>query len=297
MKRHLLFLLCSLLLYSGRGQTNIYHPFPYSNAVWCENGYWADGTCYYNSKDVYFIKGDSVAGGLTYTVLCSSGWSFSMFCGGYSTFDNSYPSLILQNAEAKRVYIRESGSNKLLYDFNLSLHDTLRNTKLCPANTNFVSSIDSVFMGEQYRKRFWISTLDGQNNDYVALIEGVGSTFGLFGYLSPPFESGRFLEGFSDTVQYNQAKSYCGIDVGIYEPPKLEMVMVFPNPVKEELTLISKEDLLMEINIYDITGRIVLRKHFTKTVTLQTEYLDRGVYFYKLKNKDGAIYSGKIVKE
>jgi hypothetical protein len=238
-----------------------------------------------------------VIGGLTYTVICRSGWGFSMLCGEYWTFEDAFLALILQNTEAKRVYIRESGSNKLLYDFNLSLYDTLRSTALCPANTNFVSSIDSVFMGEQYRKRFWISTLDGQNNNYVALIEGVGSTFGLFGFLSPPQESGGFLEGFSDTVQYNHAKSYCGIDVGIKETPTLEMVRIFPNPVKDELTLFAKEDLAMEVNLYDVTGRIVLTKSFEKTVTLQIEYLVRGVYFYKLKSIDGAIYSGKIVKE
>lgn len=72
---------------------------------------------------------------------------------------------------------------------------------------------------------------------------------------------------------------------------------IFPNPVKDELTIVTSENKQVELRLYDITGRNVLKTSFTKTVTLQIEQFGRGAYIYELRNDAEVVEVGKIIKE
>ena len=75
----------------------------------------------------------------------------------------------------KKVYFFENGNDTLAYDFNLNIGDTLPVTCLNVLNNNYVQSIDSVLVGSQYHKRFWIS--DDNSINYASLIEGLNNIF------------------------------------------------------------------------------------------------------------------------
>ncbi len=161
-------------------QTSIYHPFPDSDAVW---NFHYHAYCFYNGDgdDNYSIvmTGDTLINGENYHQLKTP------FIESYSTGNCGYNQIgyrgaIREDVVEKKVYYvpPASTSEELLYDFNLEVGDTVKgyiNTSLMPDDVDVVLSIDSVLVGSTYRKRWNINNCYG-----ISIIEGVGSTYGLF---------------------------------------------------------------------------------------------------------------------
>jgi hypothetical protein len=70
---------------------------------------------------------------------------------------------------------------------------------------------------------------------------------------------------------------------------------VYPNPVKDMLTITGNENITA-VQVYDLAGRQVKSADvLNNQVSLQS--LAKGTYIVKFKNASGAAYSSKIVKE
>jgi hypothetical protein len=85
-------------------------------------------------------------------------------------------------------------------------------------------------------------------------------------------------------------------NIGIKEQNANTDINISPNPFSNELNFIinNKED--SEIILYDITSRKLLQQQFTNSVTLNTSQLANGIYIYEVRNKNGMIKKGKVVK-
>jgi len=85
--------------------------------------------------------------------------------------------------------------------------------------------------------------------------------------------------------------------VGIHTPDFQNEEYLFPNPVTNELNIITNTTVLSEIILYDITSIKLLQQEFINSASLNTEHLIKGIYLYEVRNKNGVIKRGKIVKE
>jgi hypothetical protein len=57
------------------------------------------------------------------------------------------------------------------------------------------------------------------------------------------------------------------------------------------------DHLQSQIIIYDLLSRKLLMETFTNAITLNTEQLANGIYIYELRNANGRIAEGKIVRQ
>ncbi|MBL0340055.1 MAG: T9SS type A sorting domain-containing protein [Bacteroidetes bacterium] len=73
-------------------------------------------------------------------------------------------------------------------------------------------------------------------------------------------------------------------------------VLIYPNPVVNELTVKSDNNQQLDFKLYDITLRKVLSKTFSNSTIINLEQFKSGVYLYEIVNKEGMIKQGKIVK-
>ncbi len=100
----------------------------------------------------------------------------------------------------------------------------------------------------------------------------------------------------SDTAQ----EVYCNwVAAGVQLPAsQKDLLKLYPNPVKDELTIDIKEAVGLDLRIYDAMGRIVKveHKHEGERIRLNTGDLVPGVYHVRLKNKE-AEYKASFVKE
>ena len=83
--------------------------------------------------------------------------------------------------------------------------------------------------------------------------------------------------------------------VGIEE--EINNLSIYPNPSNGVLN-IQADEVIENVVILDASGRILINESINnKTSILNLEELDKGIYFYELRNADGKISRGKIIKE
>jgi len=230
--KKLLFLLFIFWASASNAQTSIYHPFPDSNAQW-NIYYWEYGWPgvfeeFYSIE----ISGDTTINSLQYHKLFtpyiqSSGISKS------NQISSGYNGAIRQDTVNRKVYIipRFELVEQLLYDFTLQVGDTVKGFIEPYGNQkDVVISIDSVLIGDNYRKK-WNINLSYQ----ISVIEGVGSTYGLIekspvtGADFPDISISCFRQN-NNTI-YPDTITNCDLITAIHPIPKTnDLINVFPNP-------------------------------------------------------------------
>jgi hypothetical protein len=295
-----------LISFSAGAQTSVYHPFPDSGAVWREaqDSY---NSSFYSYNEQLFISGDTVIGPFTYHKIFVKGVSVSyltFLCQWLSgTTYTSLVALIRQDIPNRKVYIYNN-PDSLLYDFNLSVGDTLPRSynHLDTSFSIVVTSIDSLFDGIDYRRRFYLSSGGWFPQDSISIIEGIGSTGGLFFQLEPPFEVTRIMHCFiqNDSIKYHD---YCSIGCDLYIgitniTDKKNLPFLSPNPATNEIRIQNAEFRIENIEILDILGRTINSAFYILNSELKVDVtqLPPGMYFLKVQTEVGT-KSVKFVKE
>jgi hypothetical protein len=155
---------------------------------------------------------------------------------GGTTYYGLFYGVFREDIPGKKVYTYQYGKDTLAYDYNLNAGDTLRGSVLLvgPPDQVYIQSIDSVLVGTNYHKQFWIGGCT------YSLIEGIGSTFGILNPIICPFETGSDLWCFrqNDSVAWSSGPSYyCELITNIGEVQENSSITISENPFTEQTTL------------------------------------------------------------
>lgn len=282
-----------------------YIPFPSSNAMWREGvGGFQCGCC---SEFQYRITGDTIINDLTYHKLQKSGaryyddtgWGW---CSSKVIYTFNYYSGCFRNdSSTRKVYYKGGDGNpeKLWYDFSLSVGDTIPFPHFFDEAILIIQNIDSVIIGENYHQRFHINSISGYCR--FEIIEGIGSTFGLFPATVCPFESQSDLRCFSiDGHRIYPSWSLendCDLVTNIREI-KEHSLLFYPNPVTNQLHIQNNEFNITHIQIFDITGRtmMAITPQNESEIVLNLKSLHAGIYFVRA-TLNGNYVTEKIIKQ
>ncbi len=312
MKRSLLFLLVLWQINIAIAQTNVYHPFPSTSAIWnvSYQDYW-----FYDCREYsYSITGDTIINSITYHKIWKQGKSMLMvdntpspipLCTNQLTSTYSYyAGAIREVLPQKKIYfiLPSSTVDSLLYDFTLNVGDTIKgyfNPNVAPI---VVESIDSILIGTQYRKRWNIPSVCGWGGATPRVIEGIGSVFGLLELPCGIEKNVRILECFSQNNQtlyptYDVANG-CVLITSIKENEKFVSISIYPNPNngKFQLKLMNQKSVTLEIT--DILGNTILKSEIkNETIDIDLSGQSDGIYFVKTIDSKGSFVVKKIVKQ
>ena len=95
------------------------------------------------------------------------------------------------------------------------------------------------------------------------------------------------------TVTKNVICSFSSVD----ETALQNEIALFPNPVTDKLTFTTGTNEWSEIIIYNVASEELMQQEFTGSVEINVAGIAQGLYFYKVRNKNGAYATGKFVKE
>jgi hypothetical protein len=279
-----------------------YTPFPTQAVRWNCNysEVWELANHEYGEADEssYFTVGDTLINGYLYTVLSGTNihtstdryiptnymitnTTFSP-AGGFAAYRN--------DSVNKKVYILYGNTEKVLYDFDVQVGDTIEclsydtaNGWYCnhgwPPGTISVTSIDSVLIDNTYRIR--INFSDGFGSSIIA---GVGSTCGLFNPI------GIFMDWFGGTLEclsvtshniYSVVSGPCEI-LEIDEKSNRHSVTVYPNPANDHI-LINDMMEATDYSIFDSLGRLIKEGKTLNQIDLNG--MENGLYNLVLKTK------------
>lgn len=302
-------LIFTILASTVLAQTTIYHPFPDSNGVWNEEGARIVGglTTKAHWQQRFFINGDTTINATYHKIYCKrieELTSIVSFCSneipGIPVL--SYFGAIRQDTIDRKVYFLSPGSTNdtLLYDFNLSIGDTLP-----PSWRNqiamIVTHIDSIFDGTGYRKYFSLS--DAVHYDSLAIIEGIGSTRGLFYWLNEQYQASNELRCLKQDslILYSDACPYaCDMATNLNDiSEKRYIASISPNPLHSTASLKLNFDFGKAIlRVYDTIGNLVWNQEITyPTTEIQRGQQKNGIYFFCITNEAGQVVTKKILIE
>jgi len=295
-------ILSSAYLYA---QSDTYHPMPTSGAIWREyfGGYEVNCRDYQTT-----ITGDTIIWDKTYqklqqfgvNIMNVSGNCLSHFWNVYNVYIGAYRNDI----PGKKVFFIPPGniSEELLYDFNLELNDKLPESfsyLYSFSDTSYISQVDSILIGDEYHKRYGVSNSIQLN--YVYLIEGIGSSFGLLSELHAPFEFVSMLLCFKqdDVTVYPDQSYECILVTGIDDPVQSAAAFsVSPNPITSGIGVISMPRLSQstDFSLCDVVGNEVLKINNVEQGTiLNAGKLTQGIYLYRVSAGKQVFFTGKLI--
>jgi hypothetical protein len=259
-----------------------YHPFPDTNATWCDERYdngWPESNYFY-----FYYKTD-----------------------GKSTINDTVYTIISDNYDQVRCYLREENKKVfcrltpddpefVLYYFDIDIGDTvILHQCYGESYTGFVESIDSLLIGNEYHKRYYIQCWEWLSFYFT---EGVGSDAGLM-YCDLPwvdFYGNLYCFSLNDTIYQADGSGekslgdcwdYIGIPENITEDIK-----VYPNPTAEYIFVNYDTDSRLEL--YDLSGRLC-RQSQSKYMVVKD--LEGGIYFLRVYSYRGNSFNEyKIIK-
>lgn len=314
-----LFTFLILFLVFETNAQSVYHPFPDSAIVWRGDlgglGFacCCQGVCLHAEHYQHFFNGDTIIGSYSYKKIFKTGNMEDYItgppgcppgCSSYvqTFFSDVYVGGLRQDTALRKVYFADplSGYDTLLYDFNLNAGDTLPGAYNNWSVSNYVLSIDSIFIGNEFHKRFNIAML-GNTSSHVSIIEGIGSTYGLIYSLVIPFEIGNSLQcvTINDVPVYPDTNSICILDAGIDENSLSNVISVSPNPISSSAVVSIHEDFNeVELKIYNSFGSIVRQEKIEgNSFLIKRNGLSPGIYFLKISDKNGRSAISKLVVE
>ncbi len=305
MNKYLLTIATVFFFGISEAQTNIYHPFPDSAAVWNFEAYKWCGVGFDNWQHNFSITtaGDTTINSISYKklsvpieIVISNGQCFGL---GSWTIPGHYVGAFRQNTQSKKVYFiaPDSTTEHLLYDFNLNVGDTVKGyleSFATPKDT--VISIDSVLVGSTYRKRWNINS--GYN---ISIIEGIGSTYGLTekspGVLTDMSDYTITCFRQNNQTLYPDTAAICELLTALNGNHfQVDNSSVTPNPFTDRILVKTSNSDLMNLTIYNLFGEKLIQQNFNKQVEISTAVLPDGVYIYQIESKSGFIKTGKLVK-
>ncbi|MEO5673122.1 MAG: T9SS type A sorting domain-containing protein [Chitinophagales bacterium] len=285
----------TLLVSQCFSQANVYHPFPLDGGEWRAdyfNSYCA-GLC---EQRRYYTVGDTIIDSLKYKKLYGD-----IVPEAGNSFYEQYFGGLREDTINKTIFFWAAFSPEeiALFNYDLDSGDVAPGTYLHLENdTMIVIGIDSILIGNDFHKRFNLSTSTGYP---AALIEGVGWSGGL---ILEPMSS---LIGWEVTYNLKCLKingvlvyedtSYtypaCDLPLGITELHQSEQnIVLYPNPVSvnSTLTLKSNSQERCFITIFDLTGTPVYHSSFLEelNIFLSSNEFTAGCYLVKISEANYA---------
>jgi hypothetical protein len=254
---------------------------------------------------IYYLSGDSAIGDIEYKKVyeireIEHRWMAPpphQDCDS-KTLYNEFRILLRQ--DGKKMYVNENGTEHLLYDFDLAVGDTLPITWNMLTEGIYVTDIDSIFMGDHYRKVFYLNEVWGMEN---FIIEGVGSNLGLLEEFPMPmlnYPSNLLCFTLNDTTYFPGFGEDCDLTVNTSFVEKDFHVRIAPNPVKDRLRIDHHLDSnIQQVIVYDCYGRKLFVKPENITphsLEVNLSHLSQGFYILELQFGPTVLTRIKVIK-
>lgn len=296
-KKHIFFLLSSLIILPFIVTAQNYISFPDSGAVWKETYWWQPSPFFYNGIGDTYLEGDTVFNDTIYKKIYNL--RRDVYCSDIIITGPDFDGGIREDTINKKVFYRwkANSNDKLMYDYNLQVGDTLPMEMLWFTFNYgvYVSDIDTITSFDGIDRRVWYLDYEEPFEGWPQIIEGIGCTSGLLGGIEPYWEGWNELLCFSidgDEI-WRSWRDTCYVftdscaTVGIHETSHPEVsIKYYPNPVKTSTTISFVLNQIQTINnylwVFDLYGKEVSSYKFhDKSFSIKSP-ANEGVYIVRV---------------
>ncbi len=243
----------------------------------------------------------------------------------YKTLGTYY---VREDQAAKKVYIRYNDSDhglidnedRVLYDYNLKVNDTVTSHQFFGDYTSWVTDIDSTKINGTWHKVWHFTGAKSGGNGYLFynVIEGIGCTNGFDYPVNTPEPDGAyqlvcFMNNGINPELSTAVPSYGMYYASVAEfdnkdncPLGIEAIntktnnsVIFPNPIDESSKVVLPYTIKSgSMTIIDQLGKVITSTFVQNKseITLGNNIHTSGVYLYRVTdNESGKVFSGRFV--
>ena len=297
----LLFLLISQNLFSQTnffqtGATWGYHTIEKGDTPWDTHRDWLDQIT---------ITGDTTINGMSYKKL-ETHTQYSIIYPQNSTLNTvgyyfSFGQYLRYDSLTFKVYVYRDfdSTESLMYDYNLSISDTI------PALYHFkIDSIENISLFGFTSRKFYISPDSSYGSSVIIdyIIEGMGSSIGLT--TLDPYMLTVSSETYTELICFQLGNdvypwgSFCDLSIGINEINDITSAFnIFPNPTDGNITIsLPKQSPFTNVTISNAFGQEMSQAKYSNQSRLELEIKgESGLYFVRVVEGDKiGVY--KVVK-
>lgn len=315
---HTLLLIALTSSVLGQSAPDDYHHFE-DSSIWrvdYEYHNHVQFPCSINYSFQYYFDGDTMINSFLHKKLYrSSVQTDTVSCPNLSGLwadapISGYMGALLEDSVANRTYFvfENSSIDSLLFDYNMVLGDTLRGClphRFMYYDTVMVTSVDSVEVNGDYRKRWGFSPVNLPWNVEPIIIQGVGSNMGLFDPINTYANDFTerylicYLEG-EEVVFSTDHSSTQGCNlVNVSEIPEASILSAYPNPTTGQVHIsLSSLESSLTIGVFNCLGELEMEETRKSVQSFDYQLPDRsGIYYIQLTTADGLVRTLKVVKE
>jgi len=73
-------------------------------------------------------------------------------------------------------------------------------------------------------------------------------------------------------------------------------ILVYPNPTFSEIMVKAQNNELTYLDLVDVTGKVILKKEFTQSTSLDVSHIAKGMYYLNLKSIEGKLTKQIIIE-
>jgi hypothetical protein len=312
-KVYLLLFVCVLCFKNSEAQS--YTPFMIQNSHWVSLNAFCDMGQSYSTFFEDWTEEDTLINGTIHTKLYERYRMGITDCGNIFSFWSSggpyAPTLIgylRQDTISKTVFLlkKDSVAESLLYDFGLSLGDTIYSPEINSYGA-IVRSVDSLIHGTNVYRKLNFSLCDSTTQSWYysfSWIEGLGSSAGFLNPFNDSHFSWNELLCFTNNneIIYTSWRGAQGCSITqIGEVARSKFFLnISPNPSTTYFTLqlSSLPSTPTYFQLFDALGRQVKQEEIvSETTTIHRGSLPTGIYFWQLQQSNKIVERGKLVME
>ncbi len=256
---------------------------------------------------LYCTDGDTIVDGKTF---------FRVKYVNDDTCSNLYNALLREDTITKKIYYYrfdvEFEGDTLLYDFSVVEGQSLSHCiTFAHFDSSEVSSIDSIFLDGNYRKKFNILFYVDGNSDSTFWIEGIGAVFGPAPFSGQPEDFGYGV--YTPYIDKSQIICYKeNLDV-IYDEPYWiyncaagqisinnfvnDLLTIYPNPCPsgQQIIISNEGNIQYDCEIISITGKLVNRFAINGNYEINTSTIPTGYYYITFKSYNNVYVNTFII--
>jgi len=277
-----------------------YHPFNFENGNWVFEwfSYGESPNGPYNGFTQYWSYGDTLINDSIYFKF----YKYTIRHNNYGPTDTifNYCGAIRQTNAKQIVYVKPDVDTAcIIYDFNLSVGDTIRyfppDTWL-PYDELIVISVDSVLICGRYHKSFTLN--DTMMIGQTVLIEGIGFNSGLLRPIFDQFEHTNHLDCYTEPnntnceschLLMNQSRILFESDIN---------TIIYPNPFSDYFR-ISSNKKIKSIEIFNSNGQLhdIIKIGGCQSCLISAQNLNNKIYFVLIRFSNNEITVRRIIKK
>jgi hypothetical protein len=87
-----------------------------------------------------------------------------------------------------------------------------------------------------------------------------------------------------------------GIPVAVSELPSYQEILIYPNPASASITIESDLNEELEVQVFDNTGKLIVREYFKGSGSIASEDLSQGIYYVQVRTSTGILRKKIIIQ-